>query len=121
MSLNTPNSKGNVPSECPMILAIPRLAAPGVTGEIKWGENFSMSVEAEKDGRKECRVKAGYTNYSFDCLDVTEDTKIFLRRITGYMTIKEEQDFEMRRRAFVGAMTNSKNEIHPLAKIMGVV
>ena len=80
MSFNTPNSKGNVPSECPMVLAIPRLAAPGVTGEINWGSNFSMSVEAEKDGRKDCRVKAGNTNYSFDCLNPSETSLKFLRR-----------------------------------------
>ena len=46
MSLNTPNSKGNIPSECPMILAIPRLAAPGATGP-------SAAVEEVFDSRHE--------------------------------------------------------------------
>lgn len=90
----SPNSNGKVPAHCPMIQEISTLAKPGITGSIKWGHEFSMTVKYAKNCRKECKVVAHSTHYSFDCLHPTKDTLRFIRKLTGYSTVDEEAEDE---------------------------
>jgi hypothetical protein len=107
LSLDKPNSKGNIPQECPMVLKIPILAKKGITGQVSWGPRFSMSVKEEKDGRKECTVIAGATNYGFDCLKPTAATTAFLRQLTDYSTVEEEAARSHKLDSFHKVLANS--------------
>ena len=66
-----------------------------------------MSVKAEKGQRKTCTVKAGSTNYSFDCLHPSPAVFKFLREVSGYATVEEEAERETKLRAFHSTLEES--------------